>query len=351
MPGMLPNLFRAVLSRLNTSACAVAVFVFVAAQLLHPSQVFAAGRLGTHLAHFDRGAQIGALDMIRSKVSNPNGYPITMNVGVDWKTADIQQLADKAAGFAVTIRVTEITGQTTSTQVKNFAQELNGVSWNVSGKPVVVLGNELNNLQNEWKDTSVTVNQAGTQYARDLFPYLALLNRTKYDVSPAPVDPYNLDYSWLAFVTGALPAYTSVPVLAMNLYETSTANASTTINTQKSGMKNLGANIIITEYGPQNPKSSLSEYLQFYVQNPLPDQTLTGTVLLPNYCDSTKGVFGTYYWVEGGIYDISGKDIDPSTCTTDTTTASTVSYSDESKNDDSEVKGIYVYKDIFADIV
>ena len=88
------------------------------------------------------------------------------------------------------------------------------------------------------------------------------------------------------------------------------------------------------------------------MNNPLPDQTLIGSTLLPNYCDSTKGVFGTYYWVEGKIYDISGKDIDPSSCATSTGSAgSTVLYSDESKNVDSEVKGIYVYKDIFADMV
>ncbi|MEK7458110.1 MAG: hypothetical protein AAB612_01325, partial [Patescibacteria group bacterium] len=343
---MLPKLFRHISHKLNIFALAT-VFVFITGvQLLQPSQVFAAGQLGTHLAHFDRGTQMSVLDMIRSKVTNPNGYPITMNVGVDWKTADIQQLANKAAGFAVMIRVTEITSQTIPTQVKNFAQELNSVNWNVSGKPVVILGNELNNLQNEWKDTSVSVNQAGIQYARDLFSSFVLMN--KYDVAPSPVDPYNLNYSWLEFITGALPVYKTASILAMNLYEASTANASTTINTVKSGMKNLNANIIVTEYGPQNPKSSLSEYLQFYVNNPLPDQTLIGSTLLPNYCDSTKGVFGTYYWVEGKIYDISGKDIDPSSCATSPgSTSPTVSYSDESKNVDSEVKGIYVYKDIF----
>ena len=201
MPSMVPKLF--VIFLINSISSPRTVFVFITGvQLLQPSQVFAAGQLGTHLAHFDRGTQMSVLDMIRSKVTNPNGYPITMNVGVDWKTADIQDLANKAAGFAVMIRITEISSQTTSTQVRNFAQELNGVNWNVfGGKPTVVLGNELNNLQNEWKDTSVTVNQAGIQYARDLFPFLALLNRLKYDVAPAPVDPYNLDYSWLEFVT------------------------------------------------------------------------------------------------------------------------------------------------------
>ena len=109
---------------------------------------------------------------------------------------------------------------------------MNKVNWSVSGKPVVVLGNELNNLDVEWKNKNMTVQQAGAKYST-LFAALSTLNRSKYDVSASPMDPYNF-YDWKEFVTGAKSAYTNSSVFVGNFYETSAGDTATRIQEVRS---------------------------------------------------------------------------------------------------------------------
>jgi len=310
---------------------------------LTSTTIFAADTLGTHAAHFDRTAEIGALGMIRGKVTDAKGYPVTINVDLDWKSSEIQTLADAASDFAVMIRIIGISDATTPDQVRAFVSEINTVTWSTAGKPTIVLGNELNNLDVEWKNKSITVRQAGEKYA-NLFAALQGLNTTKYNVAAAPVDPYNF-YDWKEFVSGAKSAYKSADTFAGNFYENSSAETDVHIKEVINGMGRNFSTIILTEYGPKDPKSPMPAYLKFYKEHPLPSSVVIGTALLPNYCDPSKPVFGTYFWVQGKVYDIFGKEIDPEKCK-----ESTEVYKDESKNMDDEVKGIYVYKDIMADM-
>ncbi len=311
--------------------------------LSHTSPIFAADNLGTHAAHFDRTAQIGALGMIRGKVTDANGYPVTINMDVNWSAGEMQELASAANDFRVIVRVIGISDETSTDQIKKFASEMNQVSWSVSGKPVVVLGNELNNLDVEWKNKSTTVQEAGAKYAT-LFSALSALSRSTYDVSASPVDPYNY-YDWKEFVTGAKSAYTNSSPFVGNFYEVSAGDTATRIQEVRSFIGKTSGSTVLTEYGPKDPKSPLTEYVRFYKEQPLPGSVAYGTTLLANYCDTTKAVFGTYYWVQGKVYDIFGKEVDPETCK-----LSSEIYKDESKNVDDEVKGIYVYKDIMADM-
>lgn len=316
------------------------VFFFTIA----PSQAFAAGRLGSHLGHFDLSAQISALQMIKGKAAEPNGYPITMNVGIDTSPEDIQRLADAASGFAVMVRITGITGQTTAAQVRGLADRLNAVNWSVAGKPIVILGNELNNLEVEWQDSTMNLREAGVYYARELFPSLAGLNRTKYDVSAATVDPYNQRFDYKEFLSGAMPAYSNGQVFAANIYNDSSAEGSSKIAEVRGVIQNPAGRTVLTEYGPGNPQSPLEVYQKFYQSNPVPDPAEMATALIPSNCGTGDSGFGKYFLIDNKFYDIQGNEIDPKDC------SAAATYDDESKNVDEEVSGIYVYKDIFADM-
>ncbi|MBI5151525.1 MAG: hypothetical protein HZA34_03035 [Candidatus Pacebacteria bacterium] len=321
----------------------ISIFVFLA----FPSGIRAV-ELGTHVAHFDRGAEIGVLGLIRSKLSKQDGYPVTINIDPQWSTAEIQELADKAEGFRVALRIISVSSKATPEEMQTLVQQLNGVRWKTTGKPVVVLGNELNNLVDEWKSIAVSVEAAGAAYTplHDvIWSGSPKLDMGRYDLAAATIDPYHPN-NWKLFVSGAGRAYTQHnTIFVANIYENSAEDTKKRIEEIKSGISGVPSKTILTEYGPKDPKSPLAEYMRFYKENAPPSNVEYATALLANYCKKDKAVFGYFYYIEGKVYTIDGDEVDPQTC------LGAKSLTDESKTPDDEVDGIYVYKDIYKNVL
>jgi hypothetical protein len=317
------------------------------------SSTEAPANLGTHLAHFDPGAQQGVLQLIRSKIGQPEGYPVTVMIGTTWSEEDMRKVAGQAGGFRVTIRVIEVNANTTTDQVTAFAQTLNTIPWSSASKPIVVFGNELNNLNDEWQNTGTTVAEAGAKYAELHQSFEAALDKSKYDLAPTTMDPYNTAFAWQPFVTaantGIYKAFSSNnnAAFAANVFEPLTGSGTWT--TIRIAAQNTSGRLVFTEFGPPNPKDvSLDIYDQFYKNNALPSGVEYGTVLIAQDCVAGKAQFGWIYWIKGKFFDIEGNTVDPKTCEV---TGDGATNFDESSQIDPEVSGLYVYKDIFADTV
>ncbi|HKY74408.1 MAG TPA: hypothetical protein VJ246_03805 [Patescibacteria group bacterium] len=321
---------------------------------LHPAIVkAAANNIGTHLAQFDDNAQVGVLNMIKSKVGSPNGYPVTLMVDITWAGADdgrIAKIAAVAEGFSVAVRITGFQATTSQDDVKALAQKLNSVTWNTSGKPAVVLGNELDNVDpnREWGGaTPSTQADAGKIYAILHQAFRAALDSNKYDLAASPPGTPDWKKFTNAARVGSYSAYGAAnnSVFALNIYGDASYLGEGGAEGARSAVGGSSSRTIYTEYGPQNPKAPIKDYLSYVEANAPPSGVEFANVLLPD-CNGEAN-FGKYFWVRGKVFDIFGSPIDPETCKK---TGEGSQFFDESSQIDPEVQGAYVYKGILDDV-
>lgn len=319
-----------------------------------PQQAWAQSpQVGTHLGHFDLGAQIGVLGHIRGTAGAGAGYPVVINLDIGWSQADMQALADAVGDFRVAVRLIGITSQTSGASLESAASTLNAVTWQSTGKPILVVGNEVNNQEVEWKNRMQTPAQAGQQYGSFFEQFRTGVDATIYEIAPAALDMYNTAYPWEAFV--GLPGtitrevmravFLSGSYFAINVYGGGKPwdEIPTTVGFSKRS--------IITEWGPMPPDSNLRQYADWYATQPIPAGVEFAIALVKNTCKPALPTFGTFYWVNGKMWMLVGEtfsEADVDNCSG--ALESPISTLSRTINDEIPNE-IFVYRDIFMDIL
>ena len=303
----------------------VALFSF---SIFMPAKIFAAGNvLGTHLAFFDPGNQIRILQFIKS-LKPPAQYPITAVAEISWGEASNDSLTGlaaelNAADYAINLRIAGLAADTTPAQVIALAQKLNQVTW-ARGKPIVIFGNEDNNIDVELHFSDLNV--ASAKYAELFTAFAGALDTSKMDLSAAPI-PEHPKYPQSAFLNGATTAFKSskISAFAFNLYDNGAGSFEPSGWRTQQALEGVKPRKVLTEFGPnpQNPADNTyknwSEFLKKY-ENTLPEGFQTATVLVPNLCDKTTTMANQwYYYILGNFYDPNMNEIDE-TCSTQTGT-------------------------------
>ncbi len=274
--------------------------------------------VGPHAAFFDSGGNIQVAGMVKSKT--PANLPITLMIGITAPVSEISSIVSAGSGLRIMLRVTGVEVGTTTSQASNIAQQLNG-----AGLPpgtLVVFGNELNNLDKEWKSVtdaqiaSIVAGCGGNQdcikaatrplIATEALKYGNLFREFQsassgWTAVPAPPDMYNGYYDWQTFVQAA-GVYGGT--LVANVYD-----IDLTLWQQLPGTV-----VAFTEYGPA-PSKSLQEHLDFFLNNPVPAGIQMATTLIPDKCDPAYNLETNpdlyLYYVQGQLYDKDGLLVDP----------------------------------------
>lgn len=299
----------------------IKAFVFLALFILPlfciKNPVFA-GMIGTHVGEFDLGTQINILRMIKSK-NVPAGYPVTIVVELFKSPEEINNLAQATSGLKPVVRIARIETSTTRVEVEKLANALNGISWPQGSKPIIVFGNEMNNLDanREWGPNPPTatnvlspIQNAGVIY-RDLFKYFNDALDNSYPLAAQPPDMYNgnASYNWSDFVTYAGSAYGSATAFVANVYDIEPGKLDRWTSFPQQYQKSIK---FFTEYGP-SPSLSIREHIQFLTTHNPPDG-IDATTLIPNKCTSDEGSW--LWYINGKVYDITGSNVDPASCST-----------------------------------
>lgn len=271
---------------------------------------------GPHVAFFDSGNNIEIPKVLSGKTSNQ--FYITVMVGVTENPETIKQILGAAVGngFLPIIRVTGVNLSTPrdapGAVAQNLAQAIREA--NLPEKPIVVYGNELNNLDKEWQSCTSACpggeGAAGNAYAVQ-FTSFKSNSGDVFTAVPAPPDMYNGVYSWEAFVSGAGCGVYSGQLVA-NVYET-VGGGGAGLDLYRSLEQKCGGTVIaFTEYGP-HPIKSLQEHVQFFLTN---SPAVPATTLIPDKCDPSYqlGEDKWLYFLDGKLYDKTGAEIDPVNC-------------------------------------
>lgn len=274
--------------------------------------------IGPHAAFFDSGNNIKIANMTKSKT--PANIPITVMVDINASAGEIASIVNSANGLRMMIRIVGVDVNTTVAQARNVADALNGAG--VPAGTLVVFGNELNNLDKEWKscpnflescpNISTALTEAGTQYRDRYLTFREVASA--WTAVPAPPDMYNGNYSWREFVQAA-GVYNGQ--LVANSYAAPVPDRPENLNPATGGLysslelyKALGNVVAFTEYGT-DPNNSLQEHIDFLINTPLPSGIQMATTLIPDKCNPayTQGADMWLYFIQGRIFDADGNEI------------------------------------------
>ncbi len=260
--------------------------------------------IGTHAGFFDYGNNIKIAELVKNK----GGTTITVMIGINDTADQINSVLNASDGLTKIVRIVGVdhNASLNSGTASAIAEKLN----NSAIKPgtLVVFGNEVNNLDKEWKLCSTACPDQTTTAAREYGGFFTTFKNAaataKYTPVPAPLDMYNSVYpDFSTFITES-GVYGGTVVA--NVYELGTSGLDSYKN-----YPNNGANVAaFTEYGP-DPAKSLQQHLTFYKSHTPPDGKIA-TTLVPNKCDSASDSW--LYYINGKIYDAQGNEIDPATC-------------------------------------
>jgi hypothetical protein len=177
------------------------VFSFL---FLLPNQTFA-NVIGTHLGEGDITAQVTIMDFIGTKLSNPEGYPVTIQVYVGNTTrAELDTLAAAAQrnGFFPIVRIDRTCEAASPGLAQTFVNEVEAAFGVFGGEMAIAWGNEVNNEEIECSSGST---------------YLSGLNNIRGQVAPSALDYYNTVYPAAGFL-GQYDIYSGAPYFTANAY-------------------------------------------------------------------------------------------------------------------------------------
>lgn len=264
----------------------------------NPPAATGGGDVGTHAAFFDPGGNIKIANLVKSK----SGNKITVMVNITAPTDEINSILAAADGLAKIVRIVGVDHGTSQdhSYARGIATSLNNS--NIQPDTIVVFGNEVNNLDKEWKLCSAAcpgqTAQAAAEYGAFYRAFLGEANKSKYKPVPSPLDMYNGVYTDPQTFISQAGVYGQE--LVANVYEVGAGLSQ--------GLAYPGTVIAYTEYGP-DPAKSLQEHINFYKNNPPP---VFATTLVPDKCN--PGTDQWLYYIAGKIYDVDGNEIDPVTC-------------------------------------
>lgn len=231
--------------------------------------------------------------------------------------------------------VVRVTGITVSTTVAE-AQAMGAQAATLPAGTIVVFGNELNNLDHEWKSRSVAptpgspecshpvtngeVTGAARAYA-PLFAAFAAAAGSNVRVAPAPADMHNACYSGSVWMQAAAASgvYSNARALVANAYEA--PEAGRTAQQDVDEVQAIAGRSVdfLTEFGP-HPGRSVKDHLDF-LNSTAPPNGLKAATLVPNRCGQPVNPGATQalpptdmwlYYVNGELYNKGGQLVEVS---------------------------------------
>lgn len=294
---------------------------FLMAQFANPPE-----SVGPELAFFDQGGQEG----VNARVLVPNNFKGAVQV---INLIGFQQTPyHPAPGTDATLRLAGITSTTTIAEMQDYAEKLNTSSAFPTGT-VVIVGNEMNNLDLEWKANPLPAFNDGAALAREARKYAELykafagaLDRNKYLVAPAPPDLYNGNWNpvpWLDAFAASPGMCGAIDTLVANVFDvpsrvgTGNLETHTYLESKLCGKK-------VTRFGGwgSDPNLSVDAQVTFLNNTPLPAGVVAATTLIVDNCNGNQGNVsksGWMYYIRGEVFRADGSKVDPKTCTSEGT--------------------------------
>lgn len=266
-------------------------------------------------------------------IINPLGYQGTFSVNFDITETPVNNSPGNL-GYKV-MRV-NVTPKTTLAEIIPFTQALNAAKDSFPEGMIVIVGNEVNNLDAEWKIDSPSVDklpQAAIDYAL-VFNEFAQLVDPRFRVAPAPPDMYNGVYipgPWIdSFVQhidcdntdvlvanvfdNVTPILGGAPTDSWKYWENAVQSACRARN-RKSDMK-----VVHFQGWGDNPntKPSVAAQVDWLNTHQLPDGIESATTLVVDTCNGKDGK-ATNSWLayipgDPFVYKNTGEAVDPATC-------------------------------------
>ncbi len=255
------------------------------------------------------------------------GVPVVVILPISWENSWKDTISLYGGAQPLVIRISEVNAQTATTTdwaakgriLSTVLGELNRTD------AIVVFGNELNNLDREWKSVSeppanipAAMNVAAQEYGRIYRQFQGGLS-SSIKLAPAPPDVTNGVYPWEPWIT-ASGVYQGANAHVMNVYQRPELVAAgrdipQLISAYQAAVG--GANIdFFTEVGIDPRITDLTQHVNFLNTVSLPAPAAT---LVPNHCASQPWGDGAnlddwLFYVNGKLYDRNGSLIDPATC-------------------------------------
>ncbi len=257
------------------------------------------GSVGPHEA--------GNLPNIQDKVA---GQPMVVIIRADNPVETwISTISRYSSANPLVIRITGVQDGMTTDQAREVANKVNQLANITPDQTIVVFGNELNNLEHEWKNPGIDLSVAGSRYAPLFLEFQNVLSE-HFRAAASPLDTYNGDYPWEDFLAGALVAYQSAEATVANAYEIPRIGRDVqSVITLVEGATGKSIDFL-TEYG-YDPEATLEENVNFLRENS-PPNGLQASTLVPNKCGdrefSTSGLTEDpwLYYVDGEVYNKEG---------------------------------------------
>lgn len=287
--------------------------------------------VGPELAEFDYGAQqdvykyvvqghsfTGTIQVIND-ATNPN----PVNPALEYQ-AKVGRLV---------LRLTGITAQTTPAQLTAYAKGLlayNGFPPNT----LVVVGNELNNLDLEWKSEAAgtpgnhtnELETAAAQYAADYNTFAGAMHsgnyQGRYIIAPAPPDTYNAIWDpkpWIQ-TFGKHVQCNLVDTLVANVFQSTSQVGGDWSHTYQYVQTNICGKSVthFAGYGANPDTSSIQQQITFYQTQKLPAGVISAATLIVDPCKKSNTIKGGWlYYEHGNVYTKLGNLVDPNSCARD----------------------------------
>lgn len=257
--------------------------------------------------------EAGNLPNIQDKVS---GLPMVVILRADNSVETfISTVSRYSSANPLVIRITGVQDGMSTAAAADVANKINQLQGITPQGTIVVFGNELNNLEHEWKNPGIDVIEAGRRYA-PLFAAFQSVLSNHFRAAASPLDTYNGDYAWDGFLAGALSAYEQADATVANAYEIPRIRpADQTVSDIQMVIDKVQAATgkpvdFLTEYG-YDPEATLEENVKFLRENS-PPNGLQAATLVPNKCGdrefSTSGLTEDpwLYYVNGDVYTKDG---------------------------------------------
>jgi len=276
--------------------------------------------VGPELAFFDPAGQQG----VHTNVIVPNDFHGAVQV---INMVGFQNpVYNPSPGTNVTLRLAGITSTTPPTEMVDFALKLNA-SNEFPGRPVVIVGNEMNNLDLEWKANPMPAFNDGAALAREARKYAVLykafagaLDRNKYQVAPAPPDLYNGNWNPVPWVDAfaASDVCGSIDVLIANVFNVQSRVGTGPLDTHTYLQRKL-CNKPLNRFGGwgSDPNLSVAEQVKFLNETALPPGITAATTLIVDNCGGNQGNVvksGWMYYIRGEVFRANGEKVDPENC-------------------------------------
>jgi hypothetical protein len=311
------QLFKILLAVSFTALFSFAVPLAIHAQNINSGTGINGGMIGPELAFFDRGNQESICRNV-IKANNFNGTIAVMN-----NVAEDPYNPCPSPG--VNLRLVRITHKTTPDQMYTYGRKLKNSGSMFPNGTRVIVGVELNNLDEEFYDgVGMNERQAGAEYALLFNAFGAAMQGSSFKIYPAPPDLYQGNPAYRAddWITGFLSQVNCSYIQGLTgdifaVPDNSGINAYQSYVDRIRSRCPQAPSVDYFEGWGINPNNnpSIQAQIDWYLTTPLPAGVSSAATLVKNTCSPSTGVNDQWlFYVMGKVYRADGSQIDPATC-------------------------------------